>query len=48
MAAFQMIEQQVDRGALLRSRLGNGLIGQGAVAGEIDDAAVVQLLVIRQ
>ena len=48
MAVLQVVQQQLDRGALLRCGLCNRFIGQRAVAGEIDDSAVVQLFVIRQ
>jgi chorismate synthase len=41
MAVLQVVQQQLDRGALRRRGLSNGLIGQRTVAGEIGDGFAV-------
>lgn len=48
MVVLQVVQQQLDRRALSLRWLSDGFIGQRAVAGEIDNSAVVKLLVIRQ
>ena len=48
MFVFQMVQQQLDCRALGWRGLCKRIIGQRAVAGKIDNSAVVKLLIIRQ
>src|SRR6185312_17283821 len=44
----QMLQQELDRLLLLRRWLGDGLVGEGAMACELDDAVQIGRLVVGQ